>query len=421
MPYECFFSYAREDRTRRLDRFVDGLRKKLGLCKRLAPDEAVFFDGESIDAGAPWKQTLSTALRTSRVFLSVCTPNYINSDYCGKEFQVFLERYWAYERQAAREKPPNLIIPVLWGPPQGSVRDVIKQFQYTKNKFPAVYAQEGLAYMMELKAHADDYKKFITRLAETIVAASDAHPMPDLAQLRPLENVKSAFHDAAQSESEEGDRAWFVFVAAKPDELSAMRTSVDRYRKGGGRDWRPFHPDVKEPVGLLAQQAASQYNRYFTELPIDGRLFDALDQAERTREPVLVLVDPWTLRVANYGSEMRRLDQNIRDTCAILVSWNVPDPDTDAERDALTSLLAQTFNYRIKGGRPFHYWGEVGSAAELRARLLDVLAHYTNKEAETTQAKKKIPQEAVVTAENDPGVPLGRPPVVDNGPGAANG
>jgi hypothetical protein len=142
MPYECFFSYAREDRTRRLNRFVDDLRKKLHLRKRMKQDEAVFFDGESIDVGAPWKQALSTALRTSRVFLSVCTPNYINSDYCGKEFQVFLERYLAYESQAVGEKPLNLIIPILWGPPQGTVRDVIKDLQYTKDKFPAVYAQE---------------------------------------------------------------------------------------------------------------------------------------------------------------------------------------------------------------------------------------------------------------------------------------
>jgi FxsC-like protein len=420
MPYECFFSYAREDRNRRLDRFVEDLRKKLGLRKRLLPDEAVFFDGASIDAGAPWRQHLSTALRTSRVFLAVCTPNYVNSDYCGKEFQAFLERYQAYEKQAAVEKPPNLIIPVLWGAPQSSLRPVIRQFQYTKNKFPKVYSDEGLEYLSGLKGQADNYNKLTTRLAETIVKASAAYPLPDLAYLRPLEHVKSAFHDPAQSESEEGDHARFVFVAATPDELSPMRKTVERYRKAGGRDWRPFHPD--EPIGLVAQQAASQYNRYFTELPIDAHLLDALDDAERTREPVLVLVDPWTLRVVRYGDQMRRLDKHLKDTCAIVVSWNAPDPDADAiQCDALKGLLAQTFNYRIKGGRPFHYWGEVGSAAELKGRLLDMLAHYTNKVVETTKARKEIPETAVVSDESGPGVPLGRPPVVDNGPPASHG
>jgi FxsC-like protein len=420
MPYQCFFSYARDNRNSDLDRFVADLRENVLLRKDFPQDEVVFFDGEGIEAGAPWKQELSKALQTSRVFLAICSPRYINSDYCGKEFQVFLERYRSYVDQNKPATAPKLIIPVLWGAPAGSLREVISEFQYTDDDFPAVYAREGLRYMMALKEHADDYTKFVTRLAEKIVDGSAAHPLPDLPQLRVLDQVNSAFHDAAQAEAEAGNRAWFVFVAAKPNELSPPRISIDRYKKAGGRDWRPFHPDVKESVGLLAQSAAAQYYRYFTELPMGNALLSSLDQAEEKGEPVLVLVDPWTLRLSEYRAKMKGLDRHIARTCGVVVPWNSPDPETDAERDVLKDLLVQTFALRTKFGRELHYWGEVASATELNTRLLEMLAHYTNRVIENTKATRTIPEEMVLTPENDPGVPLGHPPLVDNGPIGAN-
>jgi hypothetical protein len=79
MPYQCFFSYARKNRSDDLNRFVADLREKILLRKYLPEDEVVFFDGEGIEAGALWKQELSEALRTSRVFLAICSPDYINS------------------------------------------------------------------------------------------------------------------------------------------------------------------------------------------------------------------------------------------------------------------------------------------------------------------------------------------------------
>ncbi len=145
MPYQCFFSYARKNRNDDLNRFVADLREKILLRMHLPPNEVVFFDGEGIEAGAPWKQELSKALRTSRVFLAICSPDYINSDYCGKEFQVFLERYRSYVME--KRESPKLIIPILWGAPGGSLREVIAEFQYTDDDFPAIYAQEGLRYI----------------------------------------------------------------------------------------------------------------------------------------------------------------------------------------------------------------------------------------------------------------------------------
>jgi FxsC-like protein len=230
-----------------------------------------------------------------------------------------------------------------------------------------------------------------------------------------LDTVNSAFDETDSAEAEEGDRAWFVFVAAKPTELSPPRTSVDRYKKSGGRDWRPFHPDVKDSIGLLAQEAAAQYRRYFTELPMPADLRVTLDAAQDAHEPVVVVVDPWTLGVEDYRAEMRKLDKYIADTCGILVSWNAPDAETtQSERARLAELLAKTFPYRIKLGTALHYWGEVESATDLKARLLAMLAHYTNKVIENTHAEKTIPEHEVLPAGEAPVVSLAQPPLVTN-------
>jgi FxsC-like protein len=423
MPYLYFFSYARENRNDDLDRFVKNLHDTIRLKKYFPHEEVEFFDGDAIEIGAPWKDTLSTGLRTSRVFLALCSPDYINREYCGKEFTVFLERYRAYVKSASAKDSPMLILPILWGAPGASLRDVISEFQYTDDDFPPVYAKEGLRYMMQLKEHEDDYTKFVNRLAQKIVEASAAHPLPDLANLRPLDQVASAFHDAAvQPQAEEGDRAWFVFVAGKPAELKPPRELVDRYQKAGGRDWRPFHPTAKESVGLLAQRAAAQYDRYFTELPVQADLIARVDVAEAAREPVLVLVDPWTLKLPAYRDEIKKLDKYIASNCAFIVSWNCPDPETTAAREPLKTVLSQTFVTRAKHGKALHYWGEVESGAELTARLLEMLAYYTNRTFETTDAAegKTIPEHEVVTPGSTPDVPLNRPPVVDNTP-ANNG
>jgi FxsC-like protein len=415
VPYQYFFSYARKNRNSDLDQFIADLNEQILLREYFPEKEVGFFDGKRLETGTKWEDELATALRTSRVFLALCSPDYINSDYCGKEFQVFLQRYKSYVQQKKPATPPKLILPIIWGAPSGSLRDVISQFQYTDDALPAVYAQEGLAYMMKLKAHADDYATFVNRLAQKIVRASADHPLDDLAQLRGIDRVISAFHDAAASASEDGDRVWFVFVAGKPAELSPPRVSVDRYRKNGGRDWRPFYPTLSESVGLIAQSVAAQYGRYFTELPL-AELLDTLDPAESAHEPIVVVVDPWTLRVSGYQTEMKRLDRHIASTCAIVVPWNVPDTETDAERVNLQQLLGQTFATRTKFGKDLHYWGEVDSAVGLKARLLEILAHYTNKTLENTKAEKTIPEAQVLPGGIDLRLSLAQPSLVDNTP-----
>ena len=75
MPFQCFFSYARESRNANMEQFVEDLRDEILARKYLPQNEVVFFDGDGIQTGTQWKQTLAQALQTSQVFLAICSPN----------------------------------------------------------------------------------------------------------------------------------------------------------------------------------------------------------------------------------------------------------------------------------------------------------------------------------------------------------
>lgn len=59
--------------------------------------------------------------------------------------------------------------------------------------------------------HEADYRKFVTRHAQKIVDYSEQHPLSELATIRELDNVDSAFLSTTREETDsDGDHAWFV-------------------------------------------------------------------------------------------------------------------------------------------------------------------------------------------------------------------
>ena len=296
MPYRFFFSYARENRDPLLNRFYEDLCKEVTLTKFHNADQVGFFDGKDIQSGAPWRIELTDALQTAKTFVAICSPDYVNSEYCGKEFQFFRERYRKYISAKKPPKAPRLIQPVLWGAPSGSLHQTLSDFQYTDDEYPAVYAQEGLRYMMQLSDHENDYKRFVVRLARKLVDYSEEHTLPDAAGTAVLDAVENAFAAQRQEASEgDGTSAWFLFVAARPDEFPSERKATDRYKKRGGKEWKPFAPDTFDTVGIIAQATASKYKLYFEELPLNDEIETQIKEAEKRGELVIVLVDPWTL------------------------------------------------------------------------------------------------------------------------------
>jgi hypothetical protein len=182
-----FFSYARDDQDDYLDKFYKDLCQKIRLAKRLDPGDVGFLDQSNIQIGDKWNEKLAEALRTCKVMVSICSPNYFARPYCGKEFKVCLDR------QASKSGTATAMFSVIWGMPAESVHPAMRKFQYNHGSLPKIYAKEGLWYMMDLTRHSDDYKEFVHRLAQAIVKAGTAHPLPELKILRSMDQVPNAF------------------------------------------------------------------------------------------------------------------------------------------------------------------------------------------------------------------------------------
>lgn len=413
--YWFFFSYARSDRDAKLGvedhihRFYEDLCKEVEMQPKendppLPPDhETGFFDTKTIQTGATWEPEIEEALRTSRVMVSLCSPAYFTSEYCGKEFRVFLDRRNEYISRSASAEHPPMIQPILWGRP-GVLPEIIRKLQYSNDAYPPIYAGEGLRYMMRLDGHKDDYAKFTTQLARMIVATAEKHPLPHSPKGSPIAQIKSAFHcpagqATAHEESSGANRptsAGFVFVAASSKAFTnlKLKTAVHYYGEEGRKDWCPYLPD--EPVLFYALDAAKKHHLWPRELPVGKDLLEKLEQSNRRREPVIILLDPWTLQIRDYQEIMRDVGRRAFRNCAVMVPWYKNDEETEKIRAELETILNDVFEIKVMFKKSIHYQDSIDSETKLKNRLLRTLAQIRGKLIAEGEAKRKVENDQIV-------------------------
>lgn len=79
--------------------------------------------------------------------MAVCSPNFFNSEYCGKEYAAFLDRL------ARAPNPPaggRAIFPVACVPSRKEMPAEIKRFQFDHARLPGGYAEIGLRPLFHL-------------------------------------------------------------------------------------------------------------------------------------------------------------------------------------------------------------------------------------------------------------------------------
>jgi hypothetical protein len=330
--YWFFLSYARrndmsqgrpeDDKDRQLikrfyrDLANDVISRGPADIPRAVP-EVGFFDQVGIEAGDKWDDALASALQTSRLLVCLYSRAYFESEYCGKEFQVFQSRVRDFSMAAKVPRPP-LIIPVLWHRPDKypSLPASAADIQYVHDAFGKLYAVEGLEYIMRMKRHEDDYQEFLIRFAEKLieVCKNQNYVMPKLVECPPLNTVQSAFHTPkpapivvaapsnAQGEDEDEPElgntgpgvVHFVFVAGRSQKLQQIRTRLEAYAELGGRYWKPYVPNVDKAAGIITQRALTDMGLQQEVLPFSKKLLDQLLKADREENNVIVLivVDP---------------------------------------------------------------------------------------------------------------------------------
>jgi FxsC-like protein len=417
MAYYFFFSYKRVVDTAYLQKFFEDLSAELRAKLELADDAEVgFFDQKGIELGEEWEPTIADALQESKVLVCAYSPRYFESEYCGKEWQVFQLRREEHQRlrQAAGEPNARLaavIKPVLWLPLTDAVDGKFKSTQYLYGDPQAVQNKQGLRHVVKrLNVYGDLYTDLVEWLADEIIAAN-AHNLPRLPNLPSLRQVPSAFAKQPPPPPPPGvgpppppppppagstKHVRFIFVAGDPSRFGGQR-QPDAYLQRGGPDWRPFHPKVSDRIARIVQHFVSTEEMDFDSdvVPFGDDLVSVVEESYRRREIVIILVDAWTLAWdQGWRDILWDFDNNQRPfyNCSVLVPWNEADLELQGQRDQIVQTVRDTFASRANLWKnPVFYRDSIDSVPDLLAALRDALVNIRAELHKRAEERRPVP------------------------------
>jgi len=412
MAYDFFVSYTRANNDIYLRQFIEDLAE---VVSDLRGHKGVdFFDQSDLELGEDWDAAIVEALQTSGVVLSLFSPAYFKSEYCGRELALFCQR------RALLEKPgnpaPPLLKPIVWVPfKDDEVPAAINIGQRTFGDPQGPHNQKGFKYLLkQLQEYKVLYNDLVNQLGVEIIQAVDAHPLPRLPKVPALREVRSIFAAAGAAPgtpplkpSPSGPKhVRFVYVAASPEAFGAARGNGP-YLDAGGSDWKPFFPMSTVRIHRLLQGVVANDELDFTseELPFDVNLIGAIDEALKRRQIVVLIVDGWTLQWnPDYRAILSDLDRRLDYHWCVLVPWNEQDPDSVTKRAEIAQAINETFDRHANLAKnPMFYRDGIKSVDELKAALKEVL----------TRLKEEMRKRAPV----DMPVPAGPAKSVLSGPG----
>jgi FxsC-like protein len=382
-PFRFFLSYSWKNRGRPLERFftdlAEGVRKRVG-----GPIEDIAFrDRVTMTAGTDWPPGLLDAMATSQVLVYLLSADYIQSDYCGKELEVFLERVETFQRTNPGV-PPHFIQPVIWVPILAStLPQRLGMIQPSDDAYSEDYVSKGLESLAK-RRDKTAYQSFVDTLAARIAAPGQGSFLPPLTRYKLLDEIPNAFlaekpfggraeSETAAPEAEVGVRC--VYVAPKQSEVMELmkmprpisngeerplRTKADSYSPGGGWHWQPYNPPATVKIGSLVQQLITDLPYYYIPLEDEDqpegsteRALERLSAAAKRHQIILLIVDAWASYLTKYKELMLKLDEIAPITnTAILIPWNEADVDTQELRQDIELQLRVLFRNKYLGAEP---------------------------------------------------------------------
>ncbi|CAN2045264.1 putative TIR domain-containing protein [Candidatus Magnetomoraceae bacterium gMMP-1] len=381
MSYFCFFSYARRDFNHDMEQFYYDIIKEIRLLRGGECDKTCFRDTRNIDIGELWQESLARGITTSRIFISMLSPSYFESKWCGKEWQVFSTRIDKYKTEYSISEYPPLIFPLLWAPKYSidkAAPSCVTNLQFTHGSFGKLYAEEGLNYLISLKRNEDDYHTFLKELAKKIFLTAESYPLPYFENIQSIKDMKNAFCASPacakiQKQKISTRYVKFVYAAARSDEIQNLKEDTGAYGTEGGLEWKPYFPKYKEDkdeIGIIAQSIAVDENFHSDNLPVNNELCTMI-QESRNNNIVIIFVDPWTLKLKCYQEIMENYDKIRSYNCAVLVPFNYYDRETEENHNELKEQVQKVFLCNIIENNTDSFRNEISSKKELREQLSD--------------------------------------------------
>lgn len=398
MTPKVFISYARNDlQSDELGRFLDALDKELRV-QLGTPASVLFRDSADVQLGEDWAATIDAALRTASFMLALCSPSYLSSEYCGKEFTAFAERLESCKRAGvAPESVPRAIIPIIWmQPPESGLPSPLAALEYDNDQLPPTYAQHGLRQLFRLKRYEDDALAAVTAFAAALVKAAQGPQLPVVAALKPLKQQHNLLRmTPASAACDRGaefngpNLARIVIAAGSREEIEQVRTFVSAYDSQAW-SWRPYAPDSDRPIGADVQVITANSGLRCEFVPVDDNVCARIQEAARHNEIVIVLADPWTLRLPAYAGRLSPLDQLFLVNCGVLMVWNGADQETAQQAANLQSTLRGVFSMKSRFPPPGHVFSGINSNAELKQQLEKALTEARLRIIETAPAVRRV-------------------------------
>jgi FxsC-like protein len=336
-PY-FFLSYARRDDSDDVlvSRFYEDLVAELGRRGANCSGQPSFQDMRQLAVGADWERTLGRAVGHCRAMVALCSPAYVQSLYCGREWAAFRARLEDYRARAAIDVPA--LLPVLWDPLRGGMPEEIARYQYYESTMGTAYLDHGLRRLMfRDPAH---YHSVLRLVAERVQSAAEQFQLPtgevDLSTVR---NPFSAPQTAVPADGDAGHVR--LFVAACTTEQRPPNRRSTLYYGNSPLDWTPYHPPAHPTVAHRAQRLIIEDGLTSSLEVVDGDLGGKLDEAVRNNQPSVLLVDPWATELPAYREALRDFDRRSDLRTAVLVPRH--DADEESADAALWDNLGTVF------------------------------------------------------------------------------
>jgi FxsC-like protein len=384
VPYDFFFSYPRAVKSPYLKKFFTELHEAVRMERGLPEGTVVgFYDETDLERGTDWPEEIKNALQTTKTIVPIYCAAYFKGTFCERELQIFEERQKLWLKSASVPAlAPRVIKPIPWL----TGFEVPTRYKHIQYSTGSALESEGLYHVRSNRgSYKKAYGKFIEKLAKDIVATADSIELPPLPSLPPMIDDGAAEQVPVSVGIEEGPgHVEFVYIAGTSTEVAGLRSHVEHYGRSS-RMWKPFLPDEARAIGPLSQGIASEINFSSGELPASITLAKQIREAEDRGNLVIVIVDGWATKLANYKGTLAYLDHESRLylNCSVIVPWS-KDPETIEHRSALAQSVRDTLRRWAKWATGSHtgtrgeedqtrFSDHVASADDFRLLLRHVL------------------------------------------------
>jgi FxsC-like protein len=361
MPdYSFFLSYASKDRetrsgpetTKKNDyvlKFFEDLDREMSGRGQSYRDGG-FFDKKQLQA--KWEPELLEGLASSRILVALYSPNYFEGEYSGKEWEIFNLRFEENENHRYPDiSSSQVILPLFWKGPIRRYPKKVAEYQYQIEfaDSPTDYKAYGLEYMVKYKRYTPAYGKLVREIAAKLGDLADGQGAGKVRDIPDFDAV------AAFEQNRKGlTFVRYVIVAGLKRQMSPIRQTWDCYATFHNRkDWRPHFPDLDRDVEAMVTGPAKAESKNFEFLEFSPRTMEVLREARRLNNAIVVVVDPWSVKLPEMRQFLDDFDAEAFPNSAVLVNWNENDPETTSQAAQLQILLQDRFRGRL-GRNEFH-------------------------------------------------------------------